>query len=387
MSVLKKVSIAVFLLVCIGFAGRPHPLRQTLRNWVPGVDTTGAHYVVYDIVSPCSAHIDFVDETDITSFMNYSLVTNMARWNVDLGNFPVHDWSGGDTVIAFGSWDSAYAASPSTYGDNVNHKGYYWLYSDTVIHDQGVTETWYPDDTLRPIPKPIVTKTGPSGGADDTVWIRIPNPRETSPSGSWRYDVLGYWIWADTTGTGTPNALDAATAIDVDFVAVQGDTGDTTVYWFLESEKFTGWHHWTTYFAYKIVARPDTTVGDNPDSPGYCTYYFSVNSDAIDIYQNVVGVNELTPTYKTRLLCAAPSPFRERTTISFSLSKDMPVTIKVYNATGQLVSMLADRVFTVGEHIVDFTGFDNNGAVLPAGVYMYRMQTPERTQTGRVVRL
>ncbi len=306
-------------------------------------------------------------------------------WKMDLSYFPVQ-WSSGDTILCFGSWDSAYTADSVGYGDNPTHTGFYWLFSDTL--DNKNVQNWKPDDTLRVLPKPIVTKTGLGGGANDTIWIKIPNLKETRRVGQNSYDVLGYLLWADTTGTGTPNALNATSAIEIGFIPVDGVYGDTTVYWQLESAYFLPWNHWNTYFVYKVVVRPDTTSTENPNAPGYSSYYFSQNSDAIDIYQIVIGVEEnKNPTAQTPVLHAFPNPFSQRTQIIFSISRTTSVKLTIYNASGQLIRTLFDEVKPAGEYIIAFNGYDEKGTALPSGVYFYQLQTPKRHLTGRLTKL
>ena len=383
---MKKCGIIVFivsaLLLRMGrlYAGTPHLLRQMVRNWPLANNATGVHWVFYDLYN---AEEDWLDENDPGS--DTTIGPTSIRWRVNTGNFPT-PWGNGDTCICLGSWDSTYAASPGTYGGNINHKGYYWLFSDTLV-DTTATETWAPDDTLRQIPKPIVTKTGPGGGANDTIWVKIPNPMETRRAEQTEYDVLGYWLWADSSGTGTPNAFNAASAMEIAFITVSGVYGDTTVFWMLESDGFEGWSTWTTYFAYKIVARPDT-VNAPADTMGYSTYYFSQNSDSIHVYQNVVDIKENTqPRIQQIRLQALPSIFCDNTRIVFSITKSALVKLVVYNTTGQIIRTLVNDVKPAGDHHIEFDGIDTQGIELPAGIYFYQLQTSEQQLTGRLTKL
>lgn len=381
----KMVILLLIVNIALVFA-QSKTLRQMVLDWPVGYDTTGVDWVVYYIHN---ADDSVLYDTSINSFTLYSAVTNRARWSIDCVDFGtpgMNEWSPGDSILAFGSWDSAFAANPGTYGSNPNHVGFYWLFSDTLTSED--IQTWVDDDTLRPIPKPIVTMTGPGGWANDTIWITIPNPEETRrPDQSGVYDVLGYWLFADTTTAGgTPNAYDAVTAMDFGFIAVQGVYGENTVYWMLESDGFEAWSTWTTYFAYKLVARPDTLTG--PDIMGHATYYFSQNSDPIDVYQNVVGIKENTqPRVQQINLQALPSIFCENTRIVFSITKSAWVKLVVYNTSGQIIRTLVNDVKPAGEHHIEFDGTDTQGIELPAGIYFYQLQTAEQQLTGRLTKL
>jgi hypothetical protein len=338
----------------------------------------GYHYYIYNVQSATTNVLDELSEGSDFVWTG----TGKLKWEHNLAYFP-EQWSAGDTIVCFGCWDSAYAADSLTYGDNFNHTGFYWLFSDTI--DDKVNQTYNPDDTLWPLPRPLVSQTGAGNGANDTIWVEIPNPNQTRRVDQNTYDVLGFWLFADSTGAGTPNAFNSSKAIDIGFIPVQGGIGDTTVYWQYESELFTPWHNWTTFFAYKLVVAPDTSLAENPDSPGYSTHYFSQNSDTVDVYQIVVGVNEhhvqLAQTHSV-----FPNPFGMQTDITFSISEPQGVTIRLYNTLGQTVKTVLNEMLPAGRHMVTFDGTDDHGRALPSGVYFYEIMTAV-TQSGRLVKV
>jgi hypothetical protein len=368
-------------------------LRQYVVDWPAGYDTTGTHWVVYNLYS---AQIDWLTESSVGSYTGYSPSADMVVWLAQLANFQGSSppWDIGDTIVVLGSMDTAYVSNPAGYGDNLNHTGFYWVYSDTIIME--TPELWQPDDTLRPMAKPIVYKTGPGGGANDTIWVKIPNPRETRRVDQTEYDVLGFWLWADSTGTGTPNAFNAASAMEIAFVPATGVYEDTTVFWMLESDSFLAWNHWTTYFVYKLVARPDMTLIESPDSPGYATDYFSRNSDPIDVYQNVIGIEENLDLECGHLkLNICPNPFTERTEIKLntghSASEGLAaggIGLKIYDASGQLVKDFSCSTPNVlRPTFVVWDGTSDRGKRLPAGVYIVRLEAGEFRQVQKLVLL
>lgn len=380
---MKLISkIVVLSILCTGliYAQASCTVDQYVKN-LPIADVNGAHWYIYNLAD---AEGDVCVETDASCLT--LLDDGHLFWSAEIGHvfFPpqpqVDDW-----LLMFGSWDSAYVNTPGSYGNNQNHTGFYWLYSDSLTD---VSLNHWPDDTLRPIPKPIVTQTGPGGNANDTIWVTIPNPRETRYSGQTSYDVLGFWLFADTTGAGgTPNAYDAGTAMDFGFIPVDGVFGENTVYWMLESDRFEAFGSWPTYFAYKIVARPDT-VNAPTDTMGYSTYYFSRNSDEITVDHNVIGIQENTqPRIQQINLQALPSLFAENTRIVFSITKPALVKLVVYNTSGQIIRTLINNIKPAGEHHIEFDGTDTQGIELPAGIYFYQLQTSEQQLTGRLTKL
>jgi hypothetical protein len=356
-------------------------LGQGVGLWPPGYGPSGVHFVIYQLYE---AETHILDETSPGSMISYSPdPSNAITWRCDIGNFNggVNPWAPGDTLIILGSFDTVYVTDPTGYGSRQDHTGFCWIYSDTV--SAANPEAWLPPDSLRVMPKPLVSMTGTGSGANDTIWIRIPNPQETRRPDQIDYDVLGYWIWADTTGTGTPDAFYDSKAVEIGFVPVQGVYGDTTTYWQLESELFLPWAHWTTYFAHKIVARPDAALADAPPADQQQTFYFSQNSDAVDIYQIMVGTGESEQTHVDHATChASPNPFSEQTVLSFTIVEPTHVKIILLNILGQRVTTVCDDVRQAGVHRVNISG-----DALAAGVYYYRFEISDAVQTGRLVLL
>lgn len=288
-------------------------------------------------------------------------------------------------MITFGTFDTAYAHSPGTYGVNIRHTGFYFIGSDT-LSDGYSTQSLTPDDTLRVIPKPIVFKRGAGGLADDTIYIRIPNPRETRRADQTEYDIMGYLIYADTTGIGSPNAYNNVLKTKkVKFLITQGIFGDTTTMKFLESIFAPPNIEWPVYFAYKIGARPDTTVS-TADTSGNVTYYFSQNSDSIHVLHNVVGVEEqggMVPA-EPRLV-VAPNPFTGVVRISVEQAEGNR-EIRIYDINGALVKsfgVLAAEQMPFGQ--LYWNGRDSEGTLLPAGVYFVEVKSVSETLTQKVI--
>lgn len=377
---LRVLSLLVCLLGGLGYAQRPKQLGQAVGLWPSDYGPTGVHWVLYQLHEP-ETHI--LDESSPGSIISYSPPpVNAIAWSCDIDSFNggVGPWMLGDTLVTLGSFDTAYASKPDEYGGRQDHIGFYWIYSDTVTSAN--PQFWLPPDSLRVMPKPLVHKTGAGEGANDTIWVKIPNPWETRRPDQTVYDVLGYWLWADTTGTGTPDAFNDAKAVEIGFVPVQGFFKDTTVYWQLESDLFLPWAHWTTYFAYKIVARPDVATTDAPPVAQQ-TFYFSQNSDPVDVYQIMVGIGDTVNAPVAYHTCMVyPNPFGETTMLTFTLPEMASVKIKLYNAVGQLETTVCDGVRKSGVHHVSISG-----DALSAGVYYYYVETAEIIHTGRLVKL
>ncbi len=85
-------------------------------------------------------------------------------------------------------------------------------------------------------------------------------------------------------------------------------------------------------------------------------------SNIVEVTANIVLKYELSQNY--------PNPFNPTTTIKYSLKKGGKVNISVYNALGQKVTELVNKVQEAGKYKVKF-----NASNLASGVYFYRIQS------------
>lgn len=130
-----------------------------------------------------------------------------------------------------------------------------------------------------------------------------------------------------------------------------------------------------------MVAWGDTLhVGDVIDFvQGVFTFSFGTYKiemrDANDLGV-VTGVNENPPAYPLSfdLEQNFPNPFNPETRINFTVPVQNHVKIVIYNSLGQIVRVLADQNFAAGRHILNWNGRNDQGALVPSGVYFYRMK-------------
>ncbi len=85
-----------------------------------------------------------------------------------------------------------------------------------------------------------------------------------------------------------------------------------------------------------------------------------------------------------------PNPFNPETSIEFSLkghsNEEVDVNLTVYNIKGQKVKTLIDgKLNPSGQHSVKWTGKDDSGHSVGTGVYFFRLQTPDYSETGKMV--
>ncbi len=81
-----------------------------------------------------------------------------------------------------------------------------------------------------------------------------------------------------------------------------------------------------------------------------------------------------------------PNPFNPETAIQFALPRESEVTVQVFDVRGSLVRTLtAGKRYGAGTHTVKWDGRDTEGMSVPSGVYLYRLESSEFTQTNRCV--
>jgi photosystem II stability/assembly factor-like uncharacterized protein len=123
---------------------------------------------------------------------------------------------------------------------------------------------------------------------------------------------------------------------------------------------------------------------DLPDGINGCLTGWSVGhgGSVIKISANTVGVssNKNTLPDKYNLEQNYPNPFNPSTMISFSLPKAGNVSLVVYDILGREVAALVNEFTTAGNYTIDF-----NASSLSSGVYLYKIQAGDFTDTRKMV--
>ncbi|HMB71163.1 MAG TPA: FlgD immunoglobulin-like domain containing protein, partial [bacterium] len=119
------------------------------------------------------------------------------------------------------------------------------------------------------------------------------------------------------------------------------------------------------------------------------TYFYKVGAVDVAGHEDLYGpVQVTTPKWALRsvLFAARPNPFSNRTDIHFTLSNRSPVRLDVFDVGGRLVRTLVDEPRDAGEHRASWDGRSATGAPVSAGVYFYRLNTDDLSETRKIVR-
>jgi len=82
---------------------------------------------------------------------------------------------------------------------------------------------------------------------------------------------------------------------------------------------------------------------------------------------------------------AAPNPLNGSTCISYTLERDAPVRLVVFNLAGREVARLVDGSQKAGNYSVTWTGTSRYGKLAPAGIYFVRLESGSNTATRKLV--
>jgi spore coat protein CotH len=145
-----------------------------------------------------------------------------------------------------------------------------------------------------------------------------------------------------------------------------------------------------TQFETNIIS--DLTISGER-KPGLKSYIVtrenSINSQLINLgisCESAVGTGGTSYSINYELQQNYPNPFNPETKISYTLPKQSLVTIRIYNILGQNIRTLVNNINqNSGTYSVTWNGKDISGNVVPAGVYFYRIETPDFVQTKKML--
>ncbi len=85
------------------------------------------------------------------------------------------------------------------------------------------------------------------------------------------------------------------------------------------------------------------------------------------------------------LNAAYPNPFNPRTTIGFDLPGELSMELIVYDVSGRLVRKLVNGIiYAEGHNEISWDGRNDEGAMVPAGVYFYQLTAENNVATRRM---
>jgi len=175
----------------------------------------------------------------------------------------------------------------------------------------------------------------------------------------WDTEISGISTSAGGTGKTTAEMQDVATYTSLetvgleepwDFVGNPFDDIGNEDYWDIDDEINDGYPFLTT------------------------TPLVDIDDEEIDVIPDV-----------SQLLGNHPNPFNPETTISFQLSADSDVDLKIYNIKGQKIKKLEIRNLKLGINEVVWDGTDNDNKPVSSGIYFYKLKAGEFEEINKMI--
>jgi hypothetical protein len=111
------------------------------------------------------------------------------------------------------------------------------------------------------------------------------------------------------------------------------------------------------------------------------------HTSTVNFSLGTVDISDQTNIPALASVCSNPSPFRDNTNISFSLSKSNPVRIEIYNIKGQKVRTLFDAALSAGDHQIAWDGSDDYHIPMGNGIYLCRLVCEKETLSLRLFKM
>jgi hypothetical protein len=84
-------------------------------------------------------------------------------------------------------------------------------------------------------------------------------------------------------------------------------------------------------------------------------------------------------------LTAYPNPTRLGLNISYNITGAAPTRLRVYDATGKVVTSLWDATRSRGQYVTHWSGLAANGSQVPAGVYFVKLESGDTRLTQKLI--
>ena len=146
---------------------------------------------------------------------------------------------------------------------------------------------------------------------------------------------------------------------------------------------FQVWEDWGAY-------QRDLFITDFNDELVYRENITSGIPDSLEnfiISLNQLSISESIIPKKISLSQNFPNPFNPTTNIKYQINKPADIKITVYNLKGEVIRNLISKNEKVGFNLISWNGEDNYGAKVSSGTYIYKIETPEFSDSRKMVLL
>ncbi|MCF7912422.1 MAG: FG-GAP-like repeat-containing protein [Candidatus Cloacimonetes bacterium] len=106
----------------------------------------------------------------------------------------------------------------------------------------------------------------------------------------------------------------------------------------------------------------------------------------MELVPAAIEENEIAPLPDLQLR-AYPNPFNPHTIIEFTLPFEDFITLTIYNAKGQKINTLVNCFLPADIYEISWDGKNSQKLAVASGLYLYKVQTSQQTQTGKITLL
>jgi hypothetical protein len=104
-----------------------------------------------------------------------------------------------------------------------------------------------------------------------------------------------------------------------------------------------------------------------------------------EVHQLLLNVNVENVPETFHLSRNYPNPFNPFTNIGYQLPSDSHVRLIVYNLLGEQIRILVNEEKNTGYYSVIWDGKNNQGEIMPSGIYFYQIKTGDYVKTQKMV--
>jgi hypothetical protein len=143
-----------------------------------------------------------------------------------------------------------------------------------------------------------------------------------------------------------------------------------------------------------LISSPVDTIYTDSDAPTGMLYYIvtardvHLNQSAPSneaVVSGATGVSGATPPAALSILANVPNPFSSSTELRIGMPAAGAVTLEVFDVAGRRVARRDIARMERGWQRIMFDARDGTGALIPAGVYFYRVSANGQTRTRKMV--
>ncbi|OVE79593.1 hypothetical protein BVY01_02090 [bacterium I07] len=216
-----------------------------------------------------------------------------------------------------------------------------------------------------------------------------------------KYDSSGNELWV-ARYNGTDNGADTGIDIGIDetgnvYVTGSSWSDDTGFDYVTVKYNASGNELWVTRYDGPLPKSEDVPSSLVIDGEGYIYVAGSSAGRGESMFTTIKYTQSgtLVQEYSTpgdipiefTLHQNYPNPFNPKTRIQYSIPVTSEVKLEIYNVLGEKVATLKDDISQVGLHSANWTGLDDSGQEVSAGVYIARLQAGSFNQSIRMLLL